>query len=415
MKKYLIRGGIKLDGKIRAESAKNSVLPIMAASILANGQVIIENCPKISDVFTMIDVLNSLGVSAFFTENNLVIDASGISYYTVKSQAAKKIRSSFFMVGALLSKTGKACVCFPGGCDIGSRPVDIHVGGLKSIGVSVYETDEGLICTRKDAVGGEAVLPFPSVGATENIILASVIGSGTTVIKNAAKEPEIVDLCDFLIAMGAKICGAGSEVIRIESVKRLFGTVYKPIPDRIEVGTFLLAAAITGGEIEINNSKAENISLLIHKLCNNTCKIYVKNDIIYLKSGRSRKSFSFVTGPYPEFPTDLQAQTTSLLCVSDGVSVVRENVFENRFNHVAFLNKMGADVKVCGQTAIINGVKGLTGAEVSAKDLRGGAALTIAALCAEGKSEIRGVEFIERGYSLFDIKLKSLGADIKVK
>ena len=415
MGKYVIRGGIKLDGKIRAESAKNSVLPIMAGAIISDEKVIIRNCPKISDVLSMIRILNSLGVKTEFFGSDLLIDPIGLNSYTVRCDLAKKLRSSFFMIGALLSKTGKACVSYPGGCDIGKRPVDIHINGLKDLGICVSEIPEMIFCSVEKNHGGETLLPFPSVGATENIILASVKSNGITIIKNAAKEPEIVDLADFLNSMGARIYGAGTGDIYIEGVRTLSGTEFTPIPDRIETGTFLIAAAITGGEIEVSNCRAENISVLIHKLCNNTCKISVKNDIIYLKSGIRRKSFSFCTGPYPEFPTDLQPPVMALDCVSEGVFVVKENVFENRFNHASYLNKMGAEIKVCGRTAICKGVKGLYGAEVFAEDLRGGAALTLAGLCAEGKTVVKNVHFIERGYSAFDMKLKSLGADIRYK
>ena len=415
MGKYVIKGGRKLSGKVTIESAKNSVLPLMAASIISRGNVVIRNCPKISDVFNMAKILNSLGVKTTFYGNDLLIDPKNIDAYTVNVDLATKLRSSFFMIGALISRVNKACVSYPGGCDIGKRPVDIHIQGLKDLGVCVDETSEGIICTRLHDKGGETCLSFPSVGATENLILASVITNGTTIIKNAAKEPEIRDLADFLNSMGAKIYGAGTDTVFIEGVKSLTGTEYSPIPDRIETGTFLIAAAITGGEIEIRNCKAENISVLMHKLCNNTCNISIKNDIIYIKSGIIKKSFSFITGPYPEFPTDLQPPAVALGCVSDGVFIVRENVFENRFGYTSFLNKMGADIKVSGRTAICRGVKNLVGVEVDAEDLRGGAALTLAGLCAEGITIVNNVEFIERGYSSFDHKLKSLGADIRYK
>ena len=415
MGKYVIHGGKKLDGKVKIESAKNSVLPIMAASIISKNDVVIKNCPKISDVFSMMEILKSLGVESFFCENNLLIIPKNLNSYTVGEDLAKKLRSSFFMIGALISSTGKAFVSYPGGCNIGKRPVDIHIGALKDLGICVSEASNGIFGSRLRNCGGETFLPFPSVGATENIILASVISGGKTIINNAAKEPEIVDLSCFLNAMGAKIFGAGTDRIFIEGVKSLNGVEYTPISDRIETGTFLIAAAITGGEIEISNCKAENISSLIHKLLNNTCKITINNDIIYIKSGIMKKAFSFSTGPYPDFPTDLQPQATALCCVSEGVSAIRENVFENRFGHVLYLNKMGADIKVHGRTALCSGVKTLYGTEVCAEDLRGGAALTLAGLFAKGTTVVKNVHYIERGYSSFDIKLKSLGADISYK
>ena len=415
MGKYIIRGGRKLSGVVNIESAKNSVLPIMAASIISSGIVVIKKCPKISDVFNMIKILNSLGVKTFFYENDLVINPSCIDSYTVCYDLANKLRSSFFMVGALISRLGKASVSYPGGCKIGKRPVDIHLQCLKDVGIYIDSTPELIFCSRLNNCGGETLLPYPSVGATENLILASVISKGQTIIKNAAKEPEIIDLAGFLNSMGAKIYGAGSDTIFIEGVYKLYGSEYTPIPDRIEAGTYILAAAITGGEIELSNCKPENISILLNKICNNTCNISISNDIIYLKSGKIREPFSIVTGPYPEFPTDLQPQALAYGCVSDGVFCVKETVFENRFGHVRYLNKMGAEIKVFGNTAICNGVKGLVGCEVFAEDLRGGAALTIAGLCAEGKTVVNNVEYIERGYTSFDLKLKSLGADIVYK
>ncbi|MDY6366926.1 MAG: UDP-N-acetylglucosamine 1-carboxyvinyltransferase [Clostridia bacterium] len=349
-----------------------------------------------------------------FIGKNLIIDSSGINAYTVSDNLATKLRSSFFMAGALIAATGKACISYPGGCAIGKRPVDIHLKSFEKIGVQVTVMESGVVLT-KNKIGGEVFLNFPSVGATENLMMAATIGDGVVFIKNAAKEPEIVDLARFLNMCGAKICGAGTDTIRIEGVKFLYGTEYTPMPDRIETGTFLLAAAITGGNIELSNCNAENISLLINKLCNNTCKIKVKNDIIHIQAGVYKKAFSFYTGPYPDFPTDLQAPTMSLCAVSDGVSIVKETVFEKRFGHAFWLNKMGADIKVRNSCAIVSGVSSLHGETVSAEDLRGGAALTLAALCAEGKTIVKNVSFIERGYCDFHLKLKSLGADIKRK
>ena len=415
MEKYVINGGIRLDGKVEIESAKNSVLPMLAGAILTDEDVVIKNCPKINDVLNMIKILKTLGVKAEFLSKDLIICAKTLNGYTIAEDLSKELRSSVFMLGALLSKVGKAKIAYPGGCDIGMRPIDIHIQGLKRLGVDVLDVSGEVICTVGKIIGNSIYLDFPSVGATENLILASVFCSGETIIRNAAKEPEILDLVNFLNSMGAKIYGGGSGTIIVCGVNELHGTVYKPIPDRIEAGTFLIAGAITGGEVEVSNVKAENISSLIHKLLNNTCKISIKNDIIHLKSGRVRKAFGVETSPYPGFPTDMQAQIMALLSVSFGTSVVVENIFEMRFKHARELVKMGADIKICGKTAIINGVKSLYGASVKAEDLRGGAALVLAGLSAEGRTTVHNAYHVERGYYLFDKKLRMLGADIKRK
>ncbi|MBE7061548.1 MAG: UDP-N-acetylglucosamine 1-carboxyvinyltransferase [Clostridiales bacterium] len=413
MEKFVINGGKRLSGTVKIESAKNSVLPLMAGAILTKDEVIIKNCPKIHDVLSMAKILRSLGVKVKFEEDNLVIKADDLSGYTVCQALGRELRASVVMMGALVSRLKKARLYYPGGCDIGLRPINMHLGALKSLGVSISETCGEIFCYTDRVKGREVYLDFPSVGATENAMLAAVLADGKTEIHNPAKEPEIVDLMKFLNSMGAKIYGAGTSLILVEGVKKLHGTEFTPSFDRIEAGTYLISAAITGGEVKITNCNVKNISSLVHKLCNNTCKISVKDDIIYLKSGRGRKSFSFSTGPYPSFPTDLQPQTMALACVSEGVSVIEENVFETRFKHVPELIKMGANITVKGRTAIVTGVPTLSGAEVYANDLRAGAALVLAGLCAEGTTVIGGIPFIERGYLDFDKKLRQLGADVK--
>ncbi len=413
MDKYLINGGRKLSGKIKVQSAKNAVLPIMAGAILTDEQVVIKNCPKIKDVQSMLNILSYLGCVWHFEDDNLILNANGADKYTVPKELANELRSSIFMLGALICRFKKAQISFPGGCDIGLRPIDLHLSALEKLGVKINSFDNSFFCFANEIVGNNIYLDFPSVGATENIILASVLAKGKTQIFNAAKEPEIVDLMNFLNSMGAKIYGAGTSTILIEGVNKLHGTEYMPISDRIECGTFLLATAITGGEIELNNCNAKNISVLLHKLCDNTCKITINNDIIYIKSGLVSKSFSFSTGPYPFFPTDLQAQTMALLSVCDGESVAIENIFEKRFAHVSALALMGANITVNGKRAFISGVKRLKGANVCANDLRGGAALVLAGLNAEGQTTVNNIAHIERGYFELDKKLSSLGADIK--
>ncbi|MBE7080937.1 MAG: UDP-N-acetylglucosamine 1-carboxyvinyltransferase [Clostridiales bacterium] len=413
MEKYMINGGRKLSGKITIQSAKNSVLPIMAGALLTDEQVVIKNCPKIKDVMSMLNILSHIGCKWQFEGDNLIINSLTADKYVVPKELANEMRSSIFMLGALICRFKKAKIYAPGGCNIGLRPIDLHIKSLKKLGVNVSEVQGQIFCSASSLVGKDIYLDFPSVGATENIILASVLAKGKTQIFNSAKEPEIVDLMNYLNSMGAKIYGAGTSTILIEGVDRLHGTEYTPIPDRIECGTFLLATAITGGEIEIHNCNAKNISVLIHKLCDNTCKITTNNDIIYLKNKLMSKSFSFSTGPYPLFPTDLQAQTMALLSVSSGKSVVVENVFEKRFSHVSSLIDMGANISVKGKRAYISGVNRLNGTQVYASDLRGGAALVLAGLNAEGQTIVNNISHIERGYFEFEKKLSSLGADIK--
>lgn len=412
MGKFIVNGGRKLSGSLTLESAKNSVLPMIAGAVLTDEDVVIKSCPKISDVMNMLVIVRSLGGVAYFNGEDLIINCAGVSRCDIPYETTKELRASFLMLGTLLARYKKVKIAYPGGCEIGIRPIDIHISALRTLGAIIDESDGELNCTTNGLNGKDVYFDFPSVGATENVMIASTLANGTTKIHNPAKEPEIIDLANMLNLMGAKIHGAGSNVITIEGVKKLHGAEYKPIPDRIEAGTYLIAAAITGGEIELNNVKPENISSLIVKLCDNTCKIRLKNDIIYLKSGDIRKSFQISTGPYPFFPTDMQAQVTSLLSVSQGISVVEENVFEMRFRHVPELVKMGADIKVRGKTSIIKGVRRLYGTSVTAHDLRCAAALMLAGLTAEGKTIIDGSKHLERGYYNMPEKLTALGADV---
>ncbi len=322
MGKFEIYGGKRLSGKIELESAKNAVLPLLAGSILTDEQVVVKNCPKIHDVLNMIKILEALGANVEFSGKDLIINAKNINSCSIPVELGRELRSSIFMLGSLLSRVGIANISYPGGCDIGLRPIDMHLSSLKSMGVHIKEQEGEINCSVDKLKGRDIYLDFPSVGATENIMLAGALAKGKTQIHNPAKEPEIVDLMNFLNSMGAKIYGAGTSTILIDGVERLHGTEYTPIADRIEAGTFMLAAAITGGEVEIKGLKAKNILSLIHKLCDNTCKIMIKDDIIWLKSGVLKKSFDLVTAPYPAFPTDLQAQTTSLLSVCNGESIV---------------------------------------------------------------------------------------------
>ncbi len=414
MDKFIIEGGRRLFGSIRLQSAKNSVLPLFAASVLTDREVTIREVPDIADVRCMARILRELGASVRFEEGNAVIDSSNASSHRISSALTKELRSSVFMLGSLLTRFHRAAIAYPGGCDIGLRPIDLHLSALKRLGVDISERDGYILCECERLRGAELVLDFPSVGATENIMLAGVKAEGTTVLQGAAKEPEIVDLQSFLNAMGAKVSGAGTDTVVIQGVPSLGGVSFAPMKDRIEAGTFLIACAICGGEVEVKGVSAENIGLLIHKLRENGCKIHTKNDKIRISSyGRLKCNRRIETMPFPGFPTDLQAQIVALNAICEGGALIVENLFETRFKYVPELLKMGADIEVRGRTAFVRGKAGLHGASVTAGDLRGGAALVLAALGAEGVSEVNDLSHIDRGYSSFREKLLSLGAKIE--
>lgn len=414
MDKFMIEGGAKLYGNVRVQSAKNSVLPLLAASILTDKKVVIREAPAISDVVCMAQILRELGAEVMFRGEDIVIESARASCHKLSSSLTKELRSSVFMLGSLLTRFHRAVISYPGGCDIGLRPIDLHLNALKRLGVSITERDGYILCQCDKLYGADISLDFPSVGATENILLAAVMAEGTTCLTGAAKEPEIVDLQRFLNRMGAKIAGAGTDVITVEGVKELGSVTYKPMKDRIEAGTFLIACAICGGEVEVSGVRGENIGLLLHKLRENGCKIQVKNDKIRIEShGRLKCNRRIETMPFPGFPTDLQAQATALNCGAEGGALIVENLFETRFKYVPELQKMGADIEVKGRSAFVRGVKRLHGARITAGDLRGGAALVLAALGAEGTSEVLDLSHIDRGYADFENKLKNLGAEIK--
>ncbi len=414
MDTYIVEGGEKLYGRVRAQSAKNSVLPLLAGAVLTDEQVKIRGVPKINDAENMLRILTEVGCNIKRQKSCVVIDSSNAVSHEIPQRLTKELRSSVFMLGSVLTRFRRAKISYPGGCDIGLRPIDLHLAGLKRLGVKITEEGGYIECRADKLVGAEILLDFPSVGATENIILAAVKAEGITVIRNSAKEPEIVDLQNFLNAMGAKVRGAGSGTVVIEGVKRLHGVDYTPIGDRIEGGTFLIACAVCGGEIELVGVRSENITALLHKLRENGCKIDIKNDKIILQSdGKLRSADLVETMPFPGFPTDLQAQYAALCCTARGTTIVVENLFETRYKYVAELKRMGADVTVRGRTAVIRGVETLHGAKVTACDLRGGASLVVAALGAEGKSEIWNLSHIDRGYADFEGKLRKLGAKIR--
>ena len=414
MDKFIIDGGGKLCGNVDVQSAKNTVLPLLAASVLTDEQVKIRNVPMINDVENMIHILSEVGCKIKRQKDYAVIDSSNAVSHEIPARLTRELRSSVFMLGSVLSRFHRAKISYPGGCDIGLRPIDLHLSGLKRLGVEIVEKDGYIDCRVNKLKGAEILLDFPSVGATENIILAAVKAEGYTVIRNAAKEPEIVDLQNFLNAMGGKVRGAGGGTVVIEGVKRLRGVEYEPMGDRIEAGTYLIATASCGGEICTRGVSAENIAALLHKLRENGCKIHTKNDKIWLVSSGKLKSVDLVeTMPFPGFPTDLQAQYAALCATAKGTTLVVENLFETRYRYAAELKRMGADITVRGRTAVIRGVEKLHGATVSASDLRGGAALVVAALNAEGQSSVFDLWHIDRGYADFEGKLRKLGAKIR--
>jgi len=414
LSKYIITGGYKLDGKIAVDSAKNAYLPIMAASIICSGEVVLHNYPDFVDVKNMAKILEILGAKITYQDDAMIIDSSSVAAKFVPVEVAKMLRSSIFTMGALLARFRKARLAYPGGCDIGLRPIDLHLKSLRDLNVKIQEVHGIINCDASKMNGGRVVLDFPSVGATENLIMASVLGKGKTLILNCAREPEIVDLANFLNKCGAKILGAGTSSIEIEAVGALSGCEYTPIGDRIIAGTYLTAAAITGGKIELEGVNPQNFATLIDKLHNSGCVFGIKSGKIYMRSPKILKSVGFVeTSVYPGFPTDMQAQMLTMLSVARGCSIIQENLFESRFKFVPELIKMGASIRVKERAAIVEGVPFLSGAEVYAKDLRGGASLVLAGLNAHGYTTVHDIYHIERGYSNLDKALNSLGASIR--
>ncbi len=414
MKEYIINGGQALDGTVEIRGAKNSILPLLAGSILTDEITVLHNCPNISDVDSMIKILEGLGSKIIRNSRDIVIDNSMANKWEIPAHLAKELRSSIFLLGSLLSRNKKAKVAYPGGCDIGLRPIDIHIAGLRELGIEIQEQGGYIYCNCQNAKSADVVLDLPSVGATENLMMSSVFIKGRTVIRNCAKEPEIVDLQKFLNAMGAKIRGAGTSVIVVEGVDKLHGVEYTPIPDRIVAGTYLIATAMCGGNVELTNVNPEHISSLISKLSKTTCKVHIKNDRILIKSKGRQKSLDCIeTMYYPGFPTDLQSQIMAMQTVSRGTSVIVENIFETRFKTAGELKKLGADITIKGRVAVVKGVKELIGGEVHASDLRGGASLVLAGLVAGGQTVVKDIYHIDRGYEDMSIDLLKLGANIK--
>ena len=415
MSRYIIEGGNPLEGSIDVKAAKNSVLPLLAACILTEDKVTLRNCPDISDITNMLKIMINIGcVIERDDMGNITVDSSDIYCGEVPCVLAKELRSSIFLMGPMLSRVKKAKISYPGGCEIGMRPIDIHLSGLRELHIDINEEYGYLDCDASKAEAAQIVLDLPSVGATENLMMASVFLEGKTVLRNCAKEPEIADLQNFLNLMGAKISGAGSSVIVIEGVKKLHGVEYTPIPDRIIAGTYIIAAAMCSGNVELRGVVPEHIYSLIAKLSKTACKIYCKNDKIIVKSkGRLRSLDRIDTMYYPGFPTDMQTQMLALQTISKGTSVIVENIFETRYKTVPEFKKMGADITVRDRTAIVRGVSRLKGAEVCATDLRGGASLVLAGLAAEGITEVKDIYHIDRGYEDMSRVLAELGAKIE--
>ncbi|MDB5053328.1 MAG: murA1 [Bacilli bacterium] len=414
MNKIFVRGGQRLSGKVRINGAKNAVLPIIAASILAaEGISTIHEVSKLDDVCTMHQVLVGLGIAVEYNPSTIQVDATQIQCAEASYDLVRKMRASFLIMGPLLARMGEVKIALPGGCAIGTRPIDQHLKGFEAMGVEI-DLGLGFIEAKVNGrlQGAKIYLDVASVGATENIMMAATLAEGTTIIENAAKEPEIVDLANFLNAMGAHVRGAGTGIIRIEGVKKLSGVEHTVIPDRIEAGTYMIAAAITGSTIYIEGIISDHLTPIISKLQEMGVIIDLEENGMLINAECALRSVDVKTLPYPGFPTDMQSQMMALLLTTDGTSVITETVFENRFMHVDAFNRMNGQIKVDGRTAVVSGNCRLTGSKVMATDLRAGAALILAALAAEGETEISGIHHIERGYVDIVNKLSALGANI---
>ena len=415
MKRYVIEGGKRLEGTTYVSGSKNASLPIIAATILNSGISKLYNVPNIHDTKMMFKILELLGCKVKKGNGKIVIDSSNIKEIEISESLMQEMRSSVIMAGALIARKKEAIFTYPGGCDIGSRPIDLHIKAFQKLGIEVKEESGYIHCKAQEIVGDDIQLDFPSVGATENIMLASIFAKGSTKIINAAMEPEIIDLQNALNSMGAKISGAGTNNIIIKGVEKLKNLSYNIIPDRIEAGTLLCAAAITGGNIKLTKVVPEHIETLTNKLEEIGCNIQIKKDEILLRAPKRLRPVDIKTLPYPGFPTDMQSIIATTLSVSKGTSIIVENIFENRYKYVNELKKMGAKITIEGRTAVIKGVRRLNMANVKATDLRGGAAMVLAGLNAKGRTTIENIEYVLRGYENLDKKLNSLGANIKIE
>ena len=408
---FLVSGGRRLCGELEVGCAKNAVLPILAAAMLTDAPVTVEDCPDLVDARNMLSILETLGCRVEARGRDVVLDASRAENHEMPEKLSERLRSSIFLLGPLVARFGRARVSYPGGCEIGQRPIDLHLKGLRALGVQIRETHGMIECDGARLRGADVYLDFPSVGATENVMMAAVLARGRTTIHNAAREPEIRDLQNFINALGGKVRGGGTDCVTVEGVRSLGGARYRPLPDRIVAGTLLAAAAVTRGEVLLRRVCPGDLGAVLDKLRQAGCAVEAEEETIFLRA-RTLKPFEVSTQPFPGFPTDLQAQFMALACAAEGASVIVENVFENRFAHAAQLRRMGADIFLSGRLAVVRGGR-LYGAEVQAGDLRGGAALALAALAAEGESRVENVELIDRGYERLEDMLAALGADIR--
>lgn len=416
MEKLIVKGGNRLVGAVKTSGAKNAVLPIIAASILGTTPSHLDEVPMLEDVHTISEVLKCLGLAVECSpeKNVLDIDSTSITSYEAPYELVRTMRASFLVMGPLLARIGKARISMPGGCAIGARPIDIHLKGFEALGVKIEQGHGYIEASAPEGLKGTSIyFDFPSVGATENIMMAASLAEGTTILENAAEEPEIVDLANYLNKMGAKIRGAGTDTIRIEGVDKLHGADYTIIPDRIEAGTYMIAAAMTGGDVVVENVLPEHQKPLIAKLREAGAVVEEDIDKVRVIGQNPLKAVSIKTLPYPGFPTDMQAQMMAMMVIAEGRSKVTETVFENRFMHVVELNRMGAQISTEGRSAVIDGPCKLTGCDVRATDLRAGAAMILAGLVAEGTTRIGDLHHIDRGYENIVAKLKNLGADIE--
>jgi UDP-N-acetylglucosamine 1-carboxyvinyltransferase len=413
MDRLLITGGNRLTGTVDVSGAKNSALKLMAAALLAEGETVIRGAPRIADCLTMSEVLEHLGARVAWQDSTVVVDATAADGIEAPYELVRAMRASIVVLGPLLARHGRARVAMPGGCNIGSRKIDLHLKGLERMGAQ-FSYEHGYLLAEADQLHGALVsLDFPSVGATENVLMAAVGASGTTVIENAAREPEIQDLAAMLVAMGAKIEGAGTTTIEIQGTGDLRAVTHRVVPDRVEAGTFALAACATGGEVLLNGARADHLDLFLAKLSDAGAALSMEDGGLRVGMPGRPRAVDFVTLPYPGFPTDLQPQMMAMLAVADGTSIATENVFESRFMFVDELLRMGADIRTEGHHSVVRGVHGLSAAPVRALDIRAGAAVVVAALVADGCTEISHIYHLDRGYEGLEAKLAALGADVR--
>ncbi|MGN0479645.1 MAG: UDP-N-acetylglucosamine 1-carboxyvinyltransferase [Hominenteromicrobium sp.] len=410
----LARGGIPLRGEIRVQGAKNSTLPLLAAAVACRGETVLRNCPELTDVQVSMRILRRLGCRCTRRGETLAVDPDGMTRCDIPHELMREMRSSIVFLGAILARTGEASLSFPGGCELGPRPIDLHLSALRKLGVEIREEHGCLLCTAPRGItGGFVTLAFPSVGATENLLLAAATGSGTTVVANAAREPEIVDLARYLNQCGARIYGAGESCVIIEGVHALHGSEFTVMPDRIAAATYMAAAAVTGGTVLLRNVNGSHLLPVLSAFEEAGCVILQSNDELLIRAPERLQPVRHVrTMPYPGFPTDAQAPVMVMAALGSGTSIFVENIFESRYKHAGELNRLGAKIKVEGKVAVVEGVPELSGAPVTAYDLRGGAALVAAGLAAQGETQIMNPQYIDRGYERFEENLRSLGAEV---